>query len=244
MVRGFYTLGSGMLTQGRVLNTISNNFANENTAGFKKSSVMEKTFGNMLIRRMDKGCTSLGDAALLDIADESITNFSQGAVENTGRNLDFGIFGDGFFAVQGSNGQQTYTRSGSFNIDDQGYLVLKGKGRVMGTNGPIHVGTENITADEQGNLYVGTNRVGQIALYDFRDRGALKVVGEGMYSSNNAVRVTNPRIKWQSLESSNVNMAQEMTNAMASQRQLQNCSQALKMYDEVLDQALEISKFG
>ena len=235
-------LGSGILTQSRVLNTISNNVANTDTNGFKKSRVMPKTFGSMVIERVDGQRTPVGTASLMNTADEAVTDFSGGTVSQTDRKLDFAINGDGFFAVQGDGGT-VYTRNGSFNLDEDGYLVLKGQGRVLGTDGgPIRPGTDDLSSDGQGNLTAEGRSAGSLAVYRFPDNAALRTVGEGMFQGASAVPVTDPNILWKSLEGSNVDMAEEMTNALSSQRELQTCSQALKMYDTVLDQAVDISK--
>lgn len=242
MVRGFYMLGSGILTQSRVLNTISNNVANADTNGFKKSRVMTKTFGSMVIERVNGEKTPIGAATLMNAADEAVTDFSGGTVGQTDRKLDFAINGDGFFAVQGAGGT-VYTRNGSFNLDENGYLVLKGQGRVLGSDGsPIRPGTDDLSSDGRGNLTAGGRSAGRLAVYRFPDNAALKTVGEGMFQGASATLAVNPNILWKSLEGSNVDMSEEMTNALSSQRELQTCSQALKMYDAALDQAVDISK--
>ncbi len=243
MVRGFYDLGSGMLTQSRKLNAISNNIANVNTVGFKKSDVTERAFGDMVIDRSDGRKTAIGSAALMDTADESVPDFSQGDLKETGRGLDFAIAGDGFFAVQGGGGT-VYTRNGSFNVDGDGYLVLKGVGRVLGRNGgAILLGTDDISSDGQGNLFAGDRYAGQLGVYNFADTAGLSTSGYGLYTGGGAAPAASPRILWKSVELSNADMAEEMTDAIASQRSLQTCSEALKMYDAVLDQAVsEIPK--
>ena len=238
MVRGFYTLGSGMLTQSRILTGISNNLANVETLGYKKEQVSATTFGSMVINRVDSQRTPIGSLSMITLADKTNVIHSEGSIKNTQRNLDFAIQGEGFFAVQGQNGT-VYTRNGSFNVDQEGYLILEGQGRVMGSNGPIHVGTDNFTADAQGNLSVNGNAVGKLAVYNFADYNNLKISGEGMFTAaGGANLVQNPDILWKTVEGSNVNSAEEMTNAISSQRNLQTCSQAIKMYDQVLSRAV------
>lgn len=242
MDRGFYTLGSGILTQSRVLGTISNNVANADTNGFKKVHQTETTFGSMLVERVNAGKTPVGTVTMMSAPGEAVTDYSQGTVTQTGRNLDFAIRGDGFFAVQGANGT-VYTRNGSFNLDDGGYLVLKGQGRVLGGGGdPIRPGTDDLTADAQGVLVAQGQVAGQLAVYRFPDNAALTTVGEGMFQGNGAVLEAAPDIQWKSVEGSNVDMTEELTNALSSQRQLQTCSNALNLYDQTLDQAVDISK--
>lgn len=238
MVRGFYALGSGMLTQSRILTGISNNLANVETPGYKKKEVSATTFGNMVIARVDSQNTPIGSMSLATVADRTNTIHSEGSLKSTERGLDFAIQGEGFFAVQGQNGT-VYTRNGSFNVDQDGYLVLDGQGRVLGTNGPIRVGTDDFTADKQGNLSVNGNVVGTIAVYNFADYNNLQTAGEGMFTAaGGATVMQNPEILWKTVEGSNVNSAEEMTNAISAQRNLQTCSQAIKMYDQVLSRAV------
>ena len=243
MVRGFYTLASGMLTQNRILDATSNNLANAETYGFKADHVTSKTFGNMVIDRIDSQKTPIGTVTLMNTADRAVTDYSQGTVEETGRDLDFAIHQDGFFAVQGDDGT-VYTRNGSFNIDSGGYLCLSGKGRVLGRDGqPIHLGTDQVQSDEMGNLFVGGRQAGSLGIYRFADNQALETVGEGMYRGNGAVLVQNPQILWKRVENSNTDLAKEMTDAISAQRELQSCSQAIKIYDQILDKATtEIGK--
>ena len=237
VVRGFYTLASGMLTQNRILNTVSNNISNADTVGFKKSDMTTKAFGDLLIERVKNGeATPVGHTTLMNTVDRTYTDYTEGEINKTGRILDFAINGDGFFGIQTNNGT-IYTRNGSFDIDANGYLVLKGKGRVLGQNGPIKPNTDNITSDGSGNIFAGGKKVGQIAVYGFSDLNTLKTTGEGVYTGNSSGLIKNPKLLWKCTENSNVNMANEMTNAIAAQRQLQNCSEALKMYDQVLDEA-------
>lgn len=238
MVRGFYALGSGMLTQSRILTGISNNLANVETPGYKKKEVSASTFGNMVINRVDSQKTPIGNMSLITVADRTNTIHSEGSLKNTDRGLDFAIQGEGFFAVQGQNGT-VYTRNGSFNVDQDGYLVLDGQGRVLGTNGPIQIGTDDFTADKQGNLSVNGNVVDKIAVYNFADYNNLRTTGAGMFTAaGGAAVMQNPEILWKTVEGSNVDSAQEMTNAISAQRDLQTCSQAIKMYDQVLSRAV------
>lgn len=238
MVRGFYMLGSGMLTQSRVLSGISNNLSNINTDGYKAERVSTTTFGSMMMERIDSTKTPLGSVTLMRTADGVKTDFTEGTLKETGRTLDFAIKGQGFFAVQGGNGTE-YTRDGSFSVDGQGYLVTGTGERVLGQNGAIHVGTDDFTADSEGNILVNGQTVDQIRVVDFADYNTLQNNGEGMFtSSEQPAQVQNPSILWKTLEGSNVDAAQEMTQALTAQRNLQSCSQALQMYDKNLEKAV------
>lgn len=237
MVRGFYQLGSGMMTGNKILNSVSNNIANAKTAGYKRQEVVTSSFETMLVNRVDSQRTPLGNVSMFNAVSETATIHTMGNQESTGRALDFSIQDNGFFAVQSEQGV-IYTRKGNFNVDDQGFLILSGLGRVLGSNGaPIQVGTDDIAADSYGNLFVQGNMAGQLGVFDFADYNNLNVVGEGLYTGGGAALVANPKVAWQTLEGSNVDSAQEMTTAIAAQRGLQSCSQILKMYDQILAKA-------
>lgn len=242
MVRGFYTLTSGMLTQNRTLDSVSNNIANSNTNGFKAQRLTDKTFGDMVIHRLDGQSTPIGSLSLITSVDKAVTDMTQGAVVQTNRALDFAIQGDGFFAVQ-TPGGVVYTRNGSFDIDNGGYLTLNGVGRVLGRNGqPIHTGADNVESDGMGNLTVNGNAVGSVGVFRFPDNAALTVAGEGFFQGGGAAAVQQPNVVWKAVEASNADMASELSHGMEAQRSLQTCSQALKMYDAVLDKAMDIGR--
>ena len=153
MFQGYYDLASNMITQNRNLNVISNNMANVSTPGYKADKLIESTFREEMIYRYDQqGKTQVGTVSRMNIADERVTNYAEGGLRETGGALDVGLTGDGFFAVQTNNGV-VYTRNGSFNLDDERYLVLPGIGRVLGTDGaPIQLPTDAVGIDKQGNI--------------------------------------------------------------------------------------------
>lgn len=242
MVRGFYTLTSGMLTQNRMLNTISNNIANSETSGFKTQRLSAKTFGDMVAERCGADPAKIGSLTLGTTVDGAFTDFTPGSLTPTGRPLDFAIAGDGFFGVQ-TPGGVAYTRNGSFNVDTQGYLTLNGVGRVLGSNGnPIYLGTDNVTSDGMGNLTADGVGVGSLGVFQFADNRTLIAAGDGIYQGAGATAAQQPQIVWKSVENSNTDMATEMTRGMEAQRGLQSCSQALKIYDTILDKATDIGR--
>lgn len=250
MSRGFYTLTSGMLTQQKKINISSNNIANINTAGYKKEQTVTSNFGSMLINKYKQNgiyeeATPISDVSMIRTAVENNTIHSQGVLEETGRQTDFAIMGSGFFAVD-NNGQIMYTRNGSFNVDEEGYLVLNGIGRVQGEFGDIYIGSDNFDFAEDGSIIIEDEAVDIIAVYDFLDYNNLNKFGEGMFVSNFEPELLDyPKIVNKTLERSNVNVTEELTNILSSQRVLQNAAQALKIYDMINDKAVnEIGKIG
>ncbi|MDY6287721.1 MAG: flagellar hook-basal body complex protein, partial [Lachnospiraceae bacterium] len=154
MYQGFYELTSGMITQQRNLNTISNNMANIETTGYKSDKMTMSTFDEqMLLRtgRVAKGNnTQLGTQTPIVKADQTYTDYSQGSPQETDGKYDFCISGDGFFSVRTNSGVQ-YTRNGAFSVSDNGTLMLDNIGPVLGADGnTITIDNENFTVSEDG----------------------------------------------------------------------------------------------
>ncbi len=248
MSRGFYTLASGMLTQQRKIDISSNNIANMNTPGYKKEQTVTTTFGELFINKYKQNgvyneATPINNVSLIRTVLENNTFHSQGTLEETGRALDFAIMGPGFFSVDVDN-QIMYTRNGSFNIDDEGYLILEGSGRVQGEFGEIYLGTDKFGFSQDGTITVDDEAVDRIAVYDFADYNTLNKYGPGMYISDTEPDLMDyPQVVNQTIERSNVNMTEEFTEILASQRSLQTASQAFKIYDMINEKAVtEIGK--
>lgn len=186
MYQGFYELTSGMLTQQRNLNTISNNLANIETAGYKKDTQVNSTFDEeMLIRTgryNKKNPKELGVQTPIVKADETLTDFSQGVLHETGQKYDFAIEGEGFFNIQTNEGIR-YTRNGSFSLNADGDLMLDGLGLVLGQDGnPIHLDNEDVNMDSYGRIiYQADGRIaGQIRLTGL-DTNQLVKEDSGLY---------------------------------------------------------------
>ena len=244
MTKGFYQLTSGILSQGRRLNVVGNNMTNLSTAGYKSETYTDRTFQEVLISRVgnkDKsGSTVIGEESYMLAADQLYVNYNQGNMKETGLTLDFGIQGDGFFAIQTDNGVE-YTRSGSFCLDDQGRLALAGQGLVLGADGqPITLSTDQITADGSGRLYTLDGAYqGQLGVFTFADNAQLTKGESGLFQANGqqAQVQAQPEVMWKYVEESNVDMLQEMSRMMTAQRALQGGAQVLKLYDQLLDKA-------
>jgi len=247
MSRGFYALTSGMLTQQRKIDISSNNIANMNTAGYKKEQAVTTTFGNLFISKYkQKGIyeetTPINNVSIIRAMEDNNTFHSQGTLEETGVATDFAILGAGFFRVD-NNGSTVYTRNGSFNVDKDGYLELQGVGKVQGAFGDIYVETDKFETNEVGSIIVDGEEIDKIALYDFLDYNNLIKSGEGMFVSTEEPNLMEePKLLNKTIERSNVDMTEEMTGLIASQRALQTASQALKIYDQVQEKA--VSEIG
>ena len=171
MFQGYYNLASNLIVQNRNMNVISNNMTNISTPGFKSDQLVQGTFRDEILYRFERdGRTPIGTTSRINTAEGVATDQTQGTLRATERALDLALSGKGFFAVQ--SGQETvYTRNGSFNVDNEGYLVLQGLGRVQGQNGPIRVNTDDIRVTEQGYVLSadGRENYGRLQVVDFAD---------------------------------------------------------------------------
>lgn len=249
MYKGFYSLSSSMLTQNKKLDVISNNMSNLSTPGFKSDELVSGTFKEGLLSRTSSSSSgavggSLGPESMITVPYETVSDFTEGSLEETGGVLDFAIGGEGFFKVQSDNDGTVYTRNGSFIIDGDGYLALKGVGRVLSNNEPIYMNTDNFNVDHQGVIMDGSGM--QIAKFDvvtFDNLDGFTKVGDGVFTSNSQEIDSNANVMWKYVETSNVDPIKQMTTMLASQRSLQSAAQVLKIYDEMTQKsATEIGR--
>ncbi len=241
MFQGFYTLTSGVLTQNRNLNVISNNMSNASTPGFKADRMIISDFYNeMMIRTGNKNksdTTRIGSMSLIAGGDETTTDYTQGGLSVSNSTLDFSILGDGFFPIQTDNGT-VYTRNGNFSLDDDGYLCLPGVGRVLGDGGTIYLGTDRITVDGTGRIFNEQTgaQLGQLTVVDFADYAQLNKENGNVFTTNANAVAADADIQWKTLENSNADPIDQMTRMMASERALQSSAQILSIYDELISQ--------
>lgn len=241
MLKGFYNLTSGMLSQGRRLDTVANNMTNVATSGYKAERYIDSTFQEHIVSRIGNKDKSnpveMGKASYILAPSQLYTDFNQAYTEPTEMPLDFAIEGNGFFSIQTPSGV-AYTRSGNFSLDEEGYLCLPSEGRVLDSSGnPIHLGTDQIKADSSGAIYSETGTfLAKLGVYSFPDNTQLEKNPRGLYTGNGAQPAT-ASIRWKSLERSNVDLVQQMVDMISSQRALQSAAQMSKMYDQLMSKA-------
>lgn len=265
MMTGFYTAASGMLMQQRSLNVISNNMANTKTPGFKSEQVVSTTFEQELLMRRETGNSgAIGKGAPVRIVQDVPSTFDPTFLEETGRPFDVAINGEGYFNIRSADGQQYMTRNGGFDLDEEGYLSLRGVGRVMGRRGEISLkGSSDFTVEQDGSVYdVQGKRVDSLLITQPREGAQLAKFANGMYQVDpnppapplqagevapvepvvaDVITLTEPDIRQYVLEGSNSDMNKEMSLLMETQRTFQACSKALQAIDELNQKTVAIA---
>lgn len=241
MLQGLYNLTSGVLTQNRNLNVISNNMVNVSSPGYKKDTMVSSSFQDEMLYKVGNGknnsALSLNSTSKIRSAQETLVSHEQGAFEETGNPLDMALSQKGFFVVQGQGGP-VYTRNGSFILDEGGYLALPGIGRVMGQSGPILLNTDQIQVDSDGAIRNAQGSdLGKIRIVDFDNYDSLQKNAAGMFTGGAGAREAQGGLLQNTLERSNVSMVSEMTAMMTSQRAIQSAAQIIKIYDQLMAKA-------
>ena len=229
MLRGYYSAASGMLVQQRTLNVIGNNMVNSQTPGYRAQRVMEKTFDQEIVSRYENGkYTTIGNGKQVNEVETIDTKFDKSSVYETENPYDMAILGDGYFNISGEGGKTFLTRNGTFNIDNEGYLVLEGVGRVQGENGDIYVGGNDFKMDISGNVYDNTGSYsGRILITKPTEDSQTLKFQNGLFLTDNVEQVEDVHLKQYGYERSNVDMNDEYTRLMEAQAAFKACSSAL-----------------
>jgi flagellar basal-body rod protein FlgG len=247
MLRSLYIASTGMLAQRKKMDIVTNNIINIDTTGYKKDTLISKSFKDLMIEGMSgsPGSSLIGPQNSGVHVDDIVTSFDQGDLEQTGRLTDLALQGEGFFVISTPRGLR-YTRDGAFAVSPGGYLVNSSGNYVQGTNGNIYVGSDEFTIDEQGNVIVDDVTVNRLQVVTFGDLTGLEKEGANMFAvgSAGAARLaTDYAVKQGYLESSNVSMAEEMVTMVELNRAYQVNQRVLTMLDQSLGKTVnEVGK--
>ncbi|SMC38429.1 flagellar basal-body rod protein FlgF [Sporomusa malonica] len=244
MIRGIYTAASGMMAETTRTDTIANNLANGNTAGYKKDIAISKDFANILIQRINDGQNpaTIGRLGLGTIIDEIATIQTGGSMRPTGNSLDFAVDGKGYFAVETPAGVR-FTRNGAFSRNKQGELVTSDGYRVLGQNGAIRIPDGKVSVEETGRVTVDGVDAGQLRLVDFADDRQLLKEGASLFSAPNNGQAAAGKVVQGVLEQSNVNIVSEMVNLISGYRAYEVNAKTVQAHDQLLDKAVnEVGK--
>ncbi len=240
MIRGLYTAASGLKTSANNIDVVGNNITNSSTFGFKKDGVVNGSFDQYMTYKIGNDpIEDIGGMTYGVTLEDVYTQYEQGAFKQTGNALDFAIEGNGFFTVQTADGQKKLTRNGQFFLDQNGYLTDAAGNMVLDNAGPIKVGNCDISVSQTGEIFADGESVGQLLITCPADLSTL-VKQEGTLFSYNGGQTTAFQgiIRQGVLESSNVDITDEMTELMAYSRSYQSCSQIIKMIDQITEKAV------
>jgi flagellar basal-body rod protein FlgG len=240
MLRGYYTSVNGILNEERILNVITNNLSNSNTAGYKSDSALPTTFHDNLLLLANGERSETGTIRYRTLQ-QTKTSLESGTFEQTDSRLDMAVMGSVYFNIQRRDSDEVLlTRNGQFNIDNEGYLALGSAGRVIDDNGdPIQLGTADFTVNEDGLIEVDDGREIQLALTYLPDDTDVEKVDTNLMRTYDDTQWGNIpdglvyRIRQGWYERSNVNIASEMAKAMDANTLFRANSQALQIINSV-----------
>ena len=260
MMRSLWTAATGMVAQQTHIDVLSNNLANVNTTGFKKSRAEFEDLMYQTLRiagTLNEGGGRVPTGLQVGMGVRPVTVhkfFTQGNFQNTGNTLDVAIEGEGFFLVD-MNGQDVYTRAGSFKLDNDGRVVTP-NGYALQPEFTVPAETVNLVITEDGHIAALDNSGAELAaadidLYNFINPSGLNAVGRNLYVETEAsgapVQGTpgedNFGILAQGfLEGSNVEMVDEMVGLIIGQRAFEVNSKAITTSDTMLQTAINVKR--
>jgi len=260
MIQSLYSGATGMEAQQLNLDTIANNLANANTNGFKKSVV---EFQDLMYDRTRAAGADAGGGTVVPTGVEvgngsrvvsTAKIFTQGQLTQTGQNWDMAINGDGFLQVQQPDGTYAYTRDGSLKVDNTGHLTTSDGLPVLSGFQTVPPGTSSVSIASNGQVTTqgpsGTTTY-QIQLTRFTNPGGLLSLGGNLYQESPASGTPESgspgangygSVVQGSLETSNVNIVQEMVNMIEAQRSYEINSKAVQTSDEMLQKMGDLKR--
>lgn len=245
---------TGLDAQQTRMNTVSNNLANANTTAFKRGRAAFEDLMYQNIRQVG-GQTSQETESpsglnqgtgVRVVSTEKL--FGQGNMIQTENPLDVAIEGEGFFEIRLPDGSQAYTRDGSFQLSSEGELVTS-SGYALEPGIQIPPGAQSVTIGSDGTVSAQLSgqaepvQVGTIQLTNFINPGGLQPQGKNLYVQTAASGAPEPgtpgfnglgTLQQGALESSNVNVVEEMVNMIETQRAYEINSKAISSADQML----------
>ena len=258
MVRGMYTAASGALVAQSAVDTIANNLANVDTAGFKRTLLQVQSQPQRDIYRFqtDPGKQSGARIDGVPVRDrigalgagaqvyDTPADYQQGTIAVTGNDLDVALSGPGFFALRAGNGAVRYTRDGSFVRDQNGFLTAQNGDRVLGRNGaPIALpptGKVGIASD--GTISVDAQAYDGLRIVEFANTLALRPEGSNRFVDTGAAGVraaANTSTLQGSLEKSNADVVRSMVDLITNERWFDANEKSIQTQDDAVGQAVQ-----
>ncbi len=260
MIRSLWISKTGLDAQQTQMDVIANNLANVSTNGFKRSRAVFEDLLYQNIRQpgaQSSQQTQLPSGLQLGTGVRPVAterSFSQGNLQQTDNNKDVAIQGDGFFQVLMPDGAIAYTRDGAFQIDNQGQLVTS-SGYALQPAIVIPADATSITVGRDGTVSItqagaaNTIEIGAIQLTTFINPAGLMGKGENLYvettasgnANNNAPGTNGAGTLAQGfVETSNVNVVEELVNMIQTQRAYEINSKSITTSDQMLQKLAQM----
>ena len=260
MINSLWISKTGMEAQQTQLDVISNNLANVSTNGFKRANAVFEDLMYQNLRQVGSNSTEqsqLPTGLQVGLGVRTVAtarSFAQGSMQQSGNSLDVAVKGNGFFQVTMPDGTIGYTRDGSFQLDSQGRLVTSaGLPIANGITIPATAQSVSISADGVVTATIPGNTapqpMGTIALANFVNPAGLEPKGGNLYAETAASgqpATGTPganglgTVMQGLVETSNVNIVQELVNMIQTQRAYEMNSKAVQTTDQMLQKLSQI----
>jgi flagellar basal-body rod protein FlgG len=263
MMRALFSGASGMAAQTLNMDVISNNLANINTTGFKKSRAEFQDLIYQTLREPGARSTisteiPTGLQVGLGVKPVAVNRvFSQGNFKSTQNPLDLVIEGEGFFQITLPDGTIAYTRSGSLSKDSTGRIVTN-DGDPIEPALTVPADAISVTVGSDGTVSVlrpgetDATEIGSIQLAKFINPAGLKSLGKNLYlnttSSGDPIQGT-PGLEGLGtiaqgyVEMSNVDIVEELVGMIIAQRAYETSSKSIRAADQMLKDAIQLGRF-
>jgi flagellar basal-body rod protein FlgG len=253
-MRALWIAKTGLDAQQTRMSVVSNNLANVNTTGFKRDRAVFEDLLYQTVRQpgaQSSDSTQLPSGLLIGTGVRTVATeklFTQGNQSQTGNPLDVSIEGRGFLEILMPDGSVAYTRDGSFQLDSQGQVVTA-SGYLLQPGLTIPQNTRTITIGTDGTVSVlsagqsAPTDIGQIQLVDFINPAGLHARGGNLFEESAASGTPQAgtpgtdglgALIQGSLETSNVNVVEELVNMIETQRAYEINSKAIATADGML----------
>lgn len=252
MIRALNTAATGLNAQQMNMDVVSNNLANVNTSAYKKVRAEFKDLAYETLKTPEASGENASPQQLQVGLGVEVSGtqrlFFQGSLTQTSNPLDLALDGEGFFQVKDSEGGLKYTRDGSFQLDGEGRLVTSGGYllepaiTVPANAGDIQISSDGtVTATLEGDS--AATEIGKVETVQFANPGGLKALGGNLYettsASGDAVSGSpgtegRGALRQGFLESSNVQVVEEMVKMLMAQRAFEANSKTMQAADDML----------
>ena len=254
MFNSLWIAKTGMEAQQMQLDVVSNNLANSSTNGFKRAHAV---FEDLMYQNLRQAGSATSEQSQLPTGLQvglgvrtvaTSRNFTQGSLQQSGNGLDVAIQGNGFFQITMPDGTINYTRDGAFQVNAQGQLVTS-NGLPVANGITVPANATNISISADGNVtatipgQVAPQPLGTIALASFINPAGLDPRGQNLYAETAASGQPNTgtpgsnglgQLMQGFLETSNVNVVQELVTMIQVQRAYEMNSKAIQTSDQML----------